>query len=53
MILMWCGLYVEVKGMRKRILNDVLGMVGRMDDVCGGMCVFMGFFGVGKIILFD
>ena len=52
-ILTWRGLYVEVKGMRKRILNDVSGMAGRMDDVRGGMCALMGPSGAGKTTLLD
>ena len=52
-ILTWRGLYVEVKGMRKRILNDVSGMAGRMDDVRGGMCARMGPSGAGKTTLLD
>ena len=52
-VLIWRGLYVEVKGMRKRILNDVSGMAGRTDDYRGGMCALMGPSGAGKTTLLD
>jgi len=54
-VLTWRDICVEVhvKGARKRILNHVSGMGGKIGAARGGICAVMGPSGAGKTTLLD